>query len=333
MEIFKLLKKVKKMKITQRLLFLLCIIIPSVVSSEVVHTLVLKGNYLWVGTDNGAVRWNIGSLTYDTYSKKENGLSSNDIMAIAVDQNGQPWFGTKDGGICTESGDNGWKCYMELDGVVSNFIYCAGTDKKGALWFGSKISGVSRFNRETKKWENFTIADGLVSNSIRHICVRANGEVWLATDKGISIQRNNQWNSLTTANGLQSDDVRSCFEDKQGDVWIACGEALGQKGGVGKYDASTGKWVFYSKDNGIGDNDVYCVTADNQGIIWCGTYGGVSKYGKGTAWTNYNLPDSPLRDEWVYDLDIDQNNGMWLGTSKGLYKFDGNRNWSLLEVK
>ena len=104
--------------------FLLTVLLLAPVRAETVHSLLLKGNRLWVCTDKGVVRWNIYSLAYDVYNKKD-GLSKDNITSLVIDNEGMRWFGTLGGGVCRGSNWSAMECFREIDGLVSDHISCA----------------------------------------------------------------------------------------------------------------------------------------------------------------------------------------------------------------
>jgi ligand-binding sensor domain-containing protein len=51
---------------------------------------------------------------------------------------------------------------------------------------------------------------------------------------------------------------------------------------------STAGWTSYTTANGLAGDNVNCITADKDGIIWAATNAnGLSKF-DGTAWTTYD---------------------------------------------
>ena len=77
---------------------------------------------------------------------------NNAIFAIAIDKNGDRWFGTQ-AGISRFNGSK-WTNYTTKDGLTSNKIYSAQADKEGNVWFGTLDWGVNKFDGRT--WSNYT---------------------------------------------------------------------------------------------------------------------------------------------------------------------------------
>ena len=64
-------------------------------------------------------------------------------------------------------------------------------DVNGNLWIGSRNYGLYIYDGKT--WKNYTIDDGLQSNSIIYIFPESENSIWVATDKGISKFDGTSW--------------------------------------------------------------------------------------------------------------------------------------------
>ena len=80
---------------------------------------------------------------WTTYTTAD-GLASNYVHAIAIDAEGNKWFGTSSywdgekrigGGISKFNGTN-WTTYDTLDGLASNDVRSIAIDAEGNKWFG-----------------------------------------------------------------------------------------------------------------------------------------------------------------------------------------------------
>ncbi|MEN3039757.1 MAG: two-component regulator propeller domain-containing protein [Candidatus Kryptonium sp.] len=62
-----------------------------------VYAVALEGNYVWVGTVGGLVRFDrtTGAMTF--YNKANSGLPDNYVFSIAIDGQGNKWIGTRRG--------------------------------------------------------------------------------------------------------------------------------------------------------------------------------------------------------------------------------------------
>ena len=114
-----------------------------------------KHDNIWIGTmENyfcpggpGAQRTNGGGFGVSKYDGKTwtnysevNGLINNDVNAIAIDKNGNLWFGTQ-GGVSMFDGVK-WISYSESDGWINSGVNDIAIDKDGNKWFATD-GGVS----------------------------------------------------------------------------------------------------------------------------------------------------------------------------------------------
>ena len=74
--------------------------------------------------------------------------------------------------------------YSTEDGVAVDVTSCSFADSKGNLWFGTFVAGLSKYNG--KDFIKYTTEHGLVSKEITNITEDQQGNIWVATSKGIS---------------------------------------------------------------------------------------------------------------------------------------------------
>ena len=79
-------------------------------------------------------------------------------------------------------------------------------------------------------------------------------------------------------------------------------------------------WTNYKTQDGLADNDVYCITIDNSGNKWIGTLNGVSRF-DGTNWTTYNTTNG-LVYNLVQAINIDNKGNKWICTNNGISMFN-----------
>ena len=90
----------------------------------------------WFGTDMGVAR-HVGHNTLANWTvfDTDDGLVNNFVQAIAADNEGRLWFGTK-GGVSVYDGSN-WISFTENNGLTSNNVLCIAVDKGGVVWIGT----------------------------------------------------------------------------------------------------------------------------------------------------------------------------------------------------
>ncbi len=125
---------------------------PMILPSDKIYSIfIAHDGTKWFGTDLG-VASHTGNNSLDNWTAytTKDGLVNNFVQAIASDNEGRIWFGTK-GGISVFDGSV-WTSYTESEGLNSNNILCITTDKNGIVWIGMD-NGVTSF--ENGKFTNY----------------------------------------------------------------------------------------------------------------------------------------------------------------------------------
>ncbi len=66
------------------------------------------------------------------------------MWSIAIDAQGNKWFGTYKGGVSKFDGTN-WITYTTEDGLAGNIVCAIAIDAQGNKWFGTD-AGVSQLS-------------------------------------------------------------------------------------------------------------------------------------------------------------------------------------------
>ncbi|MFT3935395.1 MAG: two-component regulator propeller domain-containing protein [Chitinophagaceae bacterium] len=82
------------------------------------------------------------------------------------------------------------------------------------------LKGPLSLNAQEYNYINYSIKDGLPSNTIYSICQDTDGFLWFATDAGVVRFNGLQFKTFTSADGLPDNEILNVYADKQGRVWI-----------------------------------------------------------------------------------------------------------------
>lgn len=100
---------------------------------------------------------------------------------------------------------------------------------------------------------NFTVNDGLPSNTIHCIYKDSRGVMWIGTGSGLCRFDGKGFQIFGISNGLAGDNVFSITEDDQDNLWIGC-----MKSGISKYDGR--RFTNYTSKQGL--------VSDNVRVVW-----------------------------------------------------------------
>ena len=271
----------------------------SLVNNDI-NSLAVDDRYLWVGTKEGASRYDKIADRWDRYTR-ETGLPNSDVVAVVVDGY-DVWAGTG-AGLCKyprmSDDPNAWVTYTSgidikpmvvsqeyAKSLVSDEIWSLAADGK-YVWVSTRI-GVSRYDKGRDTWRTFTQEDGLVSNAVSSIAVEDN-RIWFGSDKGVSMydKDSHDWITLTTNDGLSSDRI-TCIASDGDSIWFGTFDA-----GVTRYNRKTQKFQTYNKKDGLAHNSILSIAVDGN-IVWFGTNRGLSRYDKTTGgWTTFTQVYGP----------------------------------------
>ena len=134
---------------------------------------------LWLGTQEGLVRWD--GRDWMKFTTRD-GLSSDVVRAIADDHEGNLWVGTGGGGL-SRLRDGRFTSFHKKDGLPNEDISSLYADEEGVLWVGTSGSGLGRFH--AGKWTRYTKREGLISNSIGYLLEDGQGYLWIGSNAGL----------------------------------------------------------------------------------------------------------------------------------------------------
>jgi len=289
---------------------------------------------LWIGTA-GAGIW-----TYSAGGLKRiesmGMLPSETILSLLQDHFGQIWIGTRAGlvrleesplglvsipnstdlGAETVTGDevgNIWvaahNVYLlrgrrvrQIDyGIPELAVRSIYHGRDGAIWLGSEDKGVYYVSRG--RVDHYSAPEQLTNDSVRAFMERANGEMWVATEDGISVISKDHPFKLTESDGLAYSSTRTMLEDRQGTIWI------GTDRGLSVWRA--GHFLQNNATKALSQEKVWSLLEDRQGAIWFGTREhGIFRYKTGSI-SRYST-ERGLPTNSIYKILQDKNGTFWV---------------------
>ncbi|HPT21251.1 MAG TPA: histidine kinase [Bacteroidales bacterium] len=146
------------------------------------------------------------------------------------------------------------------------------------------IAFLITFNRnclsQNQYTRNFTIDDGLPSNTIHDIFKDSRGYYWIGTEAGLCKFDGVTFTVYTQRDGLAGNRIWSITEDKEGNLWIAC-----YGNGISRFDGSTFK--NYSANDGlVNDNVIKIKYSGKSNGLLIGTVFGFSFF-KNSEFTSF----------------------------------------------
>ncbi|MEE9257900.1 MAG: two-component regulator propeller domain-containing protein [Nitrospinaceae bacterium] len=311
-----------------------------------------SGNSLWMGTSTGVIRYDTSTAeSYEVFDNK-NGLLSNGIFSIVLDQNRMPWVGTYGGGLSYYDGKR-WSNINTPHGLCDAFVYdvkFTGDTMWIATWSGANRVRGDPYSRAS--WESFTVENtggGLIDDWVYALEIGKDGRIWFGTENGISVFDGSQWRAWNHENGLGASyesvkkDNRQVVSALQGSHHSRSAphlpniETQGYRpnyvvsmrmdhkerlwigtwgGGLSVFDTKTHRFRNYTVANGLPGNFVLAIEEGPLGNLWIGTNGGLSRF-DGTTFENYSKINGLISD-YVFSLEFGSGHSLWLGGHYGM---------------
>ena len=209
---------------------------------------------------------------------------------------GTVWVGAKRQGLFTFSPDTGrFSRVAEVNGALFGGgagrrvpVRHIAEDARGRLWLGTS-DGLAVRPAVTGLWRGFTPAtDGLPSTHTNVVYADRAGSVWVGTDGGLCRFAPGPLGEVRALDcfrhipgepaSLGADIVWTVTEDAEGRLWAG---TIG--GGLARFDAETEAWTRVTTADGLPNNTVYGLLADDDGRLWMTTNAGLAAYDTSTG--------------------------------------------------
>jgi signal transduction histidine kinase/streptogramin lyase len=283
---------------------------------------------LWVGTNEGLVRWAKGKVERFPITDS---LAASSILELIEDREGNLWVGTETDGLEILR-DQRFRTFDVREGLSSANITTVVEDAAGTLWAGTKSDGVNALRRDASGagWRflrTLTVNNGLASNVILALAAAPDGDLWVGTPDGLNRVRGNRVDTYTSADGLPDDFIRSLLVDADGSLWIGTRRGLTHwtigKSGPGRTRSDPGMKT-YTRANGLSSDLVGAMARDSNGELWVATLAGLSRLHGGTI-TNYTTANG-LSSNVVTALVPRADGTLLIGTQEGGWNlWDGSK--------
>lgn len=302
---------------------------------------------LWIGTDNGIIRWDGTRLTRAGIPPS---LQHGPIQALLKDRQSNLWAGTAEGLVRVDP--KGTVASDSVGHPLGSTVNALFEDREGNLWAGTG-QGLQRFR------DSVFLSDSVAAPSRSEgngpIYVDDEGRVWSASAEGIlRWQRGTETGSITHFNlnrypiysitgrkgelwvgrqsgglthlrchdncyvaenytqvqGLAEDSIYSVYESADGNVWAGT-----LSHGLSRF--KNGRFIRYTAGNGLASSAITAITESPDGTMWFGTSDGLSALSPDGRWRLYRGRDG-LPPGGVNCLSIDGEGVVWIGTPQGL---------------
>jgi len=277
-------------------------------SGKINCLLPVENGEVWIGTDDGVLRWNGSELTRVSFPSALNHMQ---ILSLVRDRDSNTWLGTSRG--LFRSNVKGISFADETASQPNLAVTSLFEDREGNLWIGT----AGRIERlRDSPFITYTVSKGLPSESNGPVYVDSEERTWFAPlDGGLHWLKGERIGSITDV-GLDQDVVYSIDGNTSG-LWIGR-----QQGGLTNLRFADGGITSktYTHLDGLTQDSVYAVHQSRDGTVWAGTLsGGVSELRNG-RFTTYTTAQG-MSSNTVASIVEGFDGTMWFATPNGLNKF------------
>ena len=287
-------------------------------------SLLSKGGTLWIASSSGLYQFD--------GKRNRKKILSNYCSALAEDNNGNIWIGTKSDGIImiNAAGKKIKTLTKENTALTTNQIFHLQYSPKTNNIIASTIKGLFIFRLTDGRNESYLSEyDKIAGNYVLHSFTDSKRNMWVSSNMGVDVFNPELKNILRLTSNDEKSDIKktiitSCTEDRKGNIWIST-----LSNGVYKYDHKT--LVRYDTENGMSSNYCYGVAADSSGRIWITTTAGIHILYPETK-NIFQLTEQnglPTLDYSIGSLHLAANGMLYTGSPDGIIQIDP----SLIEIR
>lgn len=297
--------------------------------------------YLWLGTDEGLVRFDGVRFTLFNTSNTPS-IKHNNISALCVQRDSTLWIATNGGGL-SKLRHHQFTAYTAEDGLPENTLLSLARGSDSQLWIGTASSGLVRmhdnkFYRSSDTHQphglpifslhgdtNGVLKAGIgntlsikipgvdsmqnmqsASTLLLSICELRNGTTLLGAADGVFIYEGTEVRRFPIKEVAAIKSVRAILEDHEGSLWF-CTE------GMGLFRYSQGVLTKLTASDGVLTDRILCMYEDREQNLWVGTRGGGLLRLKRSVVVTLATSNAISRNQ-ISAVFEDRNNNIWIGT-------------------
>lgn len=290
-------------------------------------------NRIWITYDGSGIVEVDTQYRFVKHYNSSNGLASDFVRVLSLDQQKDIWIGTMDGVNIYHPKTHTFEKY-NLDytdpfSLSDNSIRVLYPDYQGTMWVGTNFGGLNYYNKSLYNFR-LEVADGRPGSISGHlvsaIAVEEDGTLWVGTERdGLNLRRagSDQFEKLP----LRSHTVKTiCITPK----YILVGTYDAGLLRINRKDHSDRKYYNNEGENGIrlSQNYIGYISVDHQGNIWVGTgNSGIDIVSPNftQTWQLNNHSTPKLTNNYIKAILCTQSGDIWVATASGLYCLDENK--------
>jgi ligand-binding sensor domain-containing protein/two-component sensor histidine kinase len=257
-----------------------------------------RDGYLWLGTDNGVVRFNGTSFT--AFTVETGCLKDNEVWSLLEDNEGGLWIGTYGGGL-TLYRKGQFTTFTSADGLPDDVILQLDKDAEGNIWMATP-SGVGFYSRGV--FTQFTTGEGVSNQYINAINAHSPQGIFAGSGNKLYRFLNGKFN--LTSNIVDESDgvIEQLLSGSDGSLWLNFSNAV-----IKKWKDSV--ITTYSRKQNL-TSHVTALYEDSNRILWAALDSGLMQL-RDEKFESVPLDQKAGRLGVIYSLFGDLEGNLWLG--------------------
>jgi len=254
------------------------------------------------------------------YTSDSYGLPTSTVNDILQTADGYIWIATYNGLVRYDS--KNFKVINDLpsdSGIPISNILCLFEDSSKRLWIGTNDSGLILY--EKGNYTNYSVADGIYSNSIRTITQDSEGNIFIGSTKGINKIDTEGNISKLDISVLENNFIISLICDNENRLWGI--DNLGNS-----FCIHNSELIYNIKRRSISSYNFLSIFKDSSGLIRIGTSGNEIIEINPSS-TSLNFKSRSLKGlKTVNGMYEDSNGNIWVCTDLGIGYFNGDNEFT-----
>lgn len=292
-----------------------------------------ENNLLWIGTNAGLYRYNIGLNSFEpALTETDGGLSSGRITCLKAMPGDKLWIGTDGGGISILNKKTQRLTYLtggfRRHALSSNAVYSIFLDNENRKWIGTLRGGINIIDDVKNRFQNIvqdpTLSNSLINNFVKSLYEDTKDRIWIGTDGGgLSIwdRKNEKYENYVYKKNqygsLSSNFITSIKQDYTGKTWVAT-----YSSGIDLFQPQTKTFKTYvglDEQGKANHKFFWLLFEDHFKNLWAsGLQDGLFLYDR--ANDQFRLFDPSVKNILAFHEDL--NGQLWAGTFDGLFQLD-----------
>lgn len=315
---------------------------PEVGDFETLDMLQDREGTLWLGGYMGLLRLfsedQGGGFRLDNPAS---GFPSSQIRVLHQDSQGTVWVGTDGSGLVeltpNPDGDLSVTVHDSTSGLVSDFVFGIRQARNDHLLFAMRHG--FHIRSPDGDLQTFRAGTDFPGSAVFSLLEDRRGDLWIATDRGLTRRRNGRFSTVGTDGGLPSNSLFDLREDTVGGLWMTSTRGLirADLDALHAYlelppeeRAEPLELDVFDEQDGMPNRQctgARHVLETQNGELWIPTHGGIAIVDPARLPRHTTPPNVTIERLWVDDVEVEvrgarAQGGLSLPPRPGRYVFD-----------